>query len=200
WKSVGTVAVTRDTTGLNVTLAKGFALKGSVTRNGAAVDGVLVNVWSNADNMGGSAVTNSKGEFVLKGLSNATYRVDVWTPDGSASHDAVTVNGADVSGVTLSITKASGAITGKITDKSGAVAGGALVLAYDQTGVEKDRCLTDKNSGACTLDGLTVGGNYTIQVFGNAKVKSGSWTTDSGYATGSAQAGSPAATLELKMN
>ncbi|MEO5347980.1 MAG: hypothetical protein H7834_16635 [Magnetococcus sp. YQC-9] len=52
--------------------------------------------------------------------------------------------------------------------------------------MEKDHCLVDKNSGACTLDGLTVGENYTIKVFGNAKVKSGSWTTDSGYATDTA--------------
>ncbi|GAB0058685.1 hypothetical protein SIID45300_03039 [Candidatus Magnetaquicoccaceae bacterium FCR-1] len=199
WKSVGTVALTQDTTGLNVALSKGYALKGTVTRSGAAVDGVLVNIWSDADNVGGSAVTNSKGEFTVKGLPNATYRVDVWTPDGSASNNSVTVNGADVSAVNLVVTKASGAILVKMTEQGNAVAGNALVLAYEQ-GVEKERCVTDQGSGSCTLDGLTVGTNYTIKVFGSNNLKAGNWSTSSGYCEGTANATNPATTVELQLN
>ncbi|MBF0417727.1 MAG: carboxypeptidase regulatory-like domain-containing protein, partial [Magnetococcales bacterium] len=201
WKNVGTVALTQDTTGLNVTLSKGSAIKGSVTNGtGTAMSGVLVNVWSDAESVGGSAVTNANGEFMVKGLPNSAYRVDVWTPDGSGS-SSVAVSDADLSGVNLVVTKASGAITIKVIDKNSAVAGKALVLAYDQ-GTEKDRCVTDQGSGICTLDGLTVDSTYTIKVFSATKIHSGDWTTTSGYSesSGNHAVTNPTTPLELRLN
>ncbi|MBF0340609.1 MAG: carboxypeptidase regulatory-like domain-containing protein, partial [Magnetococcales bacterium] len=199
WKNVGTVAVTANTTGLNITLSKGYHIKGSVTNSGAGVGGVLVNAWSDTDNVGGSAVTNSKGEFIIKGLPNSGYRVDVWTPDGSASKTVV-VNGSNMADVALPISKAGGLISGKVTDKNGGIAGGALVIAYDKNGAEKDRALSDAKTGAYTLDGLTTGDVYTVKAFSSAKAKAGEWTSDSGFASGTATAATPAATLDLVMN
>lgn len=199
WNRSGTVAVTTNTNGLNVIISKGYFIKGTVTNNGNAVSGALVNAWSANDFVGGSATTNSKGEFMIKGLPNLTYSVDVWTPEGSATKEVI-MNGVNQSDVALMITKAGGSISGKVTTKNGGVAGGALILAYDAQGTEKKRVISDSKTGTYTLDGLNPGDTYTVKTFSAAKTKSGTWTTDSGYATGTVAATSAGATLDLVLN
>ncbi|MBF0190920.1 MAG: hypothetical protein HQL99_07175 [Magnetococcales bacterium] len=197
WNDVGTVSVSGNTTGLNVAMLTGYAIKGTVTSGGNAVSGAWVNAWSSSDSMGGGAVTNAKGEFTIKGLSNATYKVDVWTPEGTAGTD-VTVNGANASGVTLAVVKAAGIIQGTVTS-GGSAAGEAMVIAYDASGVEKDRAVANATTGVYKLEGLTPDQSYTVKAFSATKVKSADWSVTSGYATGSATATSGGVTLDLSL-
>ncbi|MBF0271004.1 MAG: carboxypeptidase regulatory-like domain-containing protein [Magnetococcales bacterium] len=198
WNDVGTVSINGNTTGLNVAMLTGYAIKGTVTSGGNAVSGAWVNAWSSGNSMGGGAVTNTKGEFTIKGLSNATYKVDVWTLEGTAGTD-VTVNGANQTGVTLTVVKAAGIVQGTVTS-GGSAAGGAMVIAYDASGVEKDRAVANGTTGVYKLEGLEPNQSYTVKAFSATKVKNADWSVTSGYATGSVTATSAGATLDLSLN
>ncbi|MBF0440053.1 MAG: hypothetical protein HQL93_13175 [Magnetococcales bacterium] len=84
--------------------------------------------------------------------------------------------------------------------KNNTIAGGAMVLAYDSQGAEKSRAVADAKTGIYTLDRLNQNESYTLKVFSSAKAKAGTWTTEAGYATGTATAASPAVTLNLILN
>ncbi|MBF0271007.1 MAG: hypothetical protein HQL98_02870 [Magnetococcales bacterium] len=198
WNDVGTVSINGNTTGLNVAMLTGYAIKGTVTSGGNAVSGAWVNAWSSGNSMGGGAVTNTKGEFTIKGLSNATYKVDVWTLEGTAGTD-VTVNGANQTGVTLTVVKAAGIVQGTVTS-GGSAAGGAMVIAYDASGVEKDRAVANGTTGVYKLEGLEPNQSYTVKAFSATKVKNADWSVTSGYATGSVTATSAGAALDLGLN
>ncbi|MBF0339608.1 MAG: carboxypeptidase regulatory-like domain-containing protein [Magnetococcales bacterium] len=195
WNDAGTVAVNGNTTGLDIKLTSGYTIKGSVTSGGNALSGAWVNAWSESNAVGGGGVTNAKGEFVIKGLPNGSYKVDVWTPDGVAK-TTVTVTDGDPASVTLAVKKEAGIIKGTVTS-GGAAAIGAWVIAYDSTGAEKDRAVTD-STGGYKLDGLELQ-SYTVKAFSADKAKAGDWVASGGYATSSGAATADGATLDLAL-
>ncbi|MBF0417412.1 MAG: hypothetical protein HQL86_04100 [Magnetococcales bacterium] len=180
WNDVGGVSLKGNTTGLNVVMESGRTISGTVTVGSATVvSGAWVNAWSEALATGGGAVTDGAGKYTIKGLPAGTYRVDVWTTEGSVS-DTVTLGSSQDQVKDLTVVKAVGIIRGKVTTSDGATASvKALVLAYDSTGVERDRAVSDAN-GDYKLEGLEPSQNYTLKVFG---ATNGNWSTSgSGYA------------------
>ncbi|GAB0056527.1 hypothetical protein SIID45300_00835 [Candidatus Magnetaquicoccaceae bacterium FCR-1] len=179
WNDVNGVSLQGNTTGLNVAMESGRAITGTVKVGSTSVSGAWVNAWSEGLATGGGAVTDAAGKYAIKGLPAGTYRVDVWTTEGTVG-DTVTV-GADADQVKdLSVVKSAGIIRGKVTSDGTTASVKALVLAYDASGVERDRAVSD-SGGDYRLEGLEPNQSYTLKVFA---ATNGNWsTTGSGYAT-----------------
>ena len=78
---------------LNITLQEGGKISGTVTsavtHAGLAKIGVYaVNAKSGEEYFGGSAVTNSKGEYTVTGLSTGSYKVDFYWEETEAEEKA----------------------------------------------------------------------------------------------------------------
>ncbi|MBF0262164.1 MAG: carboxypeptidase regulatory-like domain-containing protein, partial [Magnetococcales bacterium] len=172
------VALQGNTTGLNVAMESGRAITGTVTVGPTAVGGAWVNAWSETLATGGGAVTDAAGKYAIKGLPAGTYRVDVWTTEGTVGDTVTLTEGADQV-KDLSVVKSLGIIRGKVTSDGTTASVKALVLAYDGSDVERDRAVSDAN-GDYKLEGLEPNQSYTLKVFG---ATNGNWsTTGSGYA------------------
>ena len=168
WNDMGTVAVSADTTGLDVTLSTGFTLSGTVKdSSGTALTGVWVNAWNDTSAIGSGAVTDSSGAYSIEGLPATTgsevYTVEVWSSSGTVSQSqALTAD------TTLNLdmaAKESGGISGSVVNSSQVAKAGALVLVFDSTGAQVASTATD-STGAFKVDGLK-SGTYTVKVFGD---------------------------------
>ena len=168
WNSMGTVALTAHTTGLDVTLSTGLTLNGTVKdASGAVLPGVWVNAWNDKSATGAGAVTDTSGSYTIEGLSatsgEETYTVEVWTPSGTVSEpQALTAD----STLDLQIAaKSSGGVSGAVITSSKIAKSDAMVLVYDGSGQQVASTATDA-TGAFKVEGLTPG-TYTIKVFGD---------------------------------
>ena len=165
WNDVGTITITEDTSGLNVTLSAGLTLSGTVKDStGAVLSGVWVNAWDSANAIGSGAITNSNGTYSIDGLPNGTYTVEVWTATAkiSKSHTLTTGNIT----LNLDLTKESGGISGIVVNSNGIAKQGALVLVFDSNGSQVSATATNAN-GAFKVEGLTPKKTYTVKVFGD---------------------------------
>ncbi|MBF0157485.1 MAG: carboxypeptidase regulatory-like domain-containing protein, partial [Magnetococcales bacterium] len=196
WDDVGTIAIAANTSGLDVALSAGYSISGTVTTGGVANAGVWVSAYSSSAGVYTGDETNSSGAFRVTGLPDGTYTLEVWTPEGEAT-TTVTISGADQTRKTLEVAKKVGGIKGTVKLGSGAGASGALVLFFDASGTEVEKATTGTD-GSYSTQGLAPGTSYTVKVFGADNIAN--WSTTTGYATGSATAASPLATLDLTLN
>ena len=163
WSDTGTVEILQDTVGLDVTMSQGFSISGTVTDGSNPVSYIWVNAWSQTESVGNGAATDANGAYTIEGLPNGTYKVEVWTPDGSAVVE-VTVDGDDVTGADLVVSKESGSVSGTITQSAAAV-DGALVFVYDNASGDFIAAAATDALGQYLIDDLAVDVTYRVDVY-----------------------------------
>ena len=163
WHGTGVVSVASDTRGLDVTLASGVTLSGTVSLSttGEALSGVWVNAWDVDGAVGSGAITDLNGLYSIAGLPQGTYTVDVWTPTAKVSQSVVLTEDQTVD---LVVIKRSGAIRGSVQNVNGVAKQGVLVLVYE--GSAQVAVTATDGSGDFKVEDLE-NGSYTIKVFGN---------------------------------
>ena len=169
WNDMGTLDLTTDTTGLDVTLSAGLTLSGTVKdASGAVLPGVWVSAWNNTRAIGSGAETNVSGSYTIEGLSatsgEETYTVEVWTASGTVSKPLPLT--ADATLDLQIAAKALGGISGLVLNSSKIAQSRALVLIYDDSGTQVAATATD-GTGAFKVEGLTPDKRYTVKVFGD---------------------------------
>ena len=167
---------TADVTGLSVSMTASttttWSVSGTVTdaETNAAIAGATVSVASPSV----SATTDASGKFTLTGLPDGTYTLQVTATGYNPGTQSVTVSGADVTGVAITLfpTAATYTLSGTITDSgTGTGLDGATVTLTlpDST----TQTTTTSAAGLYSFTGLAAG-TYDLAV------------TASGYQDGSA--------------
>ena len=177
WDNNGTVEVVTDTTGLDVSMSNGFSISGTVTDGDSnGISYIWVNAWSQSESVGNGAPANANGDYTIEGLPSGTYKVEVWTPDGSSVID-VTIAGSDMTGADLVVIKAGGSVSGTVT-QSGTAVNGALVFLYDNATGDFIAAAATDESGQYLVDGLAVDVTYRVDIYLQAEELTAADATD----------------------
>jgi hypothetical protein len=166
-------------TGMNIRLPGGYKISGKVTRSNGTT--AIPNVYVDGESLydGTAAITDSAGNYTLMGLSPGSYLINFshdpaadnqtgcwYTGVASkfaascASHTAVVISSANVTGISPKIWSAL-KITGYVKTQASTPVVGASVNANGPVG---ESAVTDA-TGKYTITGLNPG-KYTIVVFG----------------------------------
>ena len=158
-----------QTTTINEKLAPGGTISGTVTRDGAPIQGVCVGAHTPDGNQANVIQTDANGDYTLPGLADGTYRVRFSRDCNSASPNIVTEfwndkpDFASATPVVVSLTasptgidadvEAGGGIAGTVTEQTG----GAPVNNFCARAQE--------------LDGDFVGGTANTDAAGDYEIK-----------------------------
>ena len=177
--SATTVTVTGPNTasGVNVSLAKGASIAGTVTNtSGTGIFSASVAAFNAAGFEVGGAITDSTGAYKIEGLATDIYKLQfsaigyfsIWSGGKLDQTSATTfpVTAPDTTVGVNAVLSKTGTITGTVTDKeTGAQIQGVGVSAYDVvTGLvatNSNYGVTDSH-GAYSITGLA-SGSYTIK-------------------------------------
>jgi hypothetical protein len=172
-----TVTAGQTKSGVNVVLAKGGELSGTVTTtSGAAVTSARVEVYRKSDGSWmwqNSTGTDSNGSFSLSRLLPGEYTLAFRSPDGqnligewwndkstlAAATSISVAKGQTVSGLKAQLATA-GTVTGTVAYADTTPVTGIAVTAYDRSGNVVGRGSTDA-SGRYTIQGLG-GGSIAV--------------------------------------
>lgn len=158
WSDAGTIPLTTDTTGMDVTLVSDYSISGTVTGTITDASGLQVTAWSDTLSQGGGDKTDSNGSFVIEGLSPGTYDLTVWSLEGDAT-TSVEIVSTDLTGQTLTITKPEGSAAGTVTLGDASLA--FVELIKDSSVVAEGATDT---SGNFTFSPIDVG-TYTVKAY-----------------------------------
>jgi len=130
-------------------ITNSYDISGQVTANGAGLSGVTVST------AGGTATTDSSGNYIISGLANGTYTVSASKTGYTMSADqSVTISNANVTGKNFTATAipSTYSISGRVTMNGVALPGVAMAL----TGSGSTNTNTD-SSGNYNFPGLQNG-------------------------------------------
>lgn len=150
-----------DVPGVDFTAAiQTFRISGTVTLQGAGVQGVVVTAGSV------SATTNASGAYTIAGLANGTYVVTPYLKGGSQFSPASitrTISGANESGVDFAVIPPTYSISGRVSLRSGEGVAGVTVRAArtNNPGAGNPATGTTDRDGAYSISGLAAG-SYTV--------------------------------------
>ena len=164
WNDVGTVSISQNTAGLDVSLGSGYSISGNVINGTEAVSGVWVSAVDGNTNVNGGDSTDANGLYEIEGLPTGSYTLSVWTANGTADIDVSDLSN-DITSKTLTISQQAGGMSGTIKTSNGIARSGVLVLIYDADGNQVASTATD-SAGKFTIKGLS-SGTHTIKAFGS---------------------------------
>ncbi|MGD8568086.1 MAG: carboxypeptidase regulatory-like domain-containing protein [Gammaproteobacteria bacterium] len=142
----GVTVTSGTTTTRDINLSVGAVLSGEVTDsvNGTPLNGARIEITEN----GKYAVSDSTGQYEIRGLAPGEYNVVVSKP-GYATFNATQQVTAPYTTFDITLVANTGSITGRVEDTNGAGINSATVVAYNPA-------LDTYKTGS------TVGGNFTI--------------------------------------
>lgn len=192
------VAVTggSTTSGINATLIKGGVITGRVTSSsGAGMAGVTIIATDAAGGSGyGDASTQSDGNYTIVGLSTGSYIIQFsyfgsayvtqWYNNQTSSSLANPVPvtaGSTTSNINATLYQG-GAITGWVTNSSGAGIGSVWVSASDAAGGSYSSGVYTQSDGNYSIAGAPVG-SYKVQFQGNGAGYLNQWYSNKPSAT-----------------
>jgi len=121
----------------NFSLAQGGRITGYITTGTTPLAFQAVTAVNGAGNQVGAAVTDASGNFTMRNISTGTYTVFPVLESGQSTDPddlpATVTNTGTVSVGTFTVIGAFGNIAGTVTDASGLVTSGALILASTNT-------------------------------------------------------------------
>ena len=173
------VAATQTVSGINLALAKGGSVTGSVTDagSGAALTGVSVGLYTSRGTPLNNAATSSGGRYTIGGLLPGTYYAKTYNTQGYtdqlydnlpcvncviATGQPIVVSATQtVSGINFALSKG-GAIAGRVTDEaSGNGVAGVLINIYSSGGTFVGWAQTSAG-GSYSVGGL-LPGTYNVK-------------------------------------
>lgn len=159
------LTVTTDTAGVDIVLPASYSLSGTVQQNGAAVSGVWLDVFTEADQWVKNTQTSTDGAYSFSNLANGNYKVYAYEPGSmtQTAHDSnpVAVSGANVTGIDITFASTY-TISGTVT-QGGSAASGVWLDVFDGDGRWKDNAQTSTD-GTYTL-GPVGAGTYSVYVY-----------------------------------
>ncbi|MSM40744.1 MAG: hypothetical protein GJT30_14100 [Geobacter sp.] len=178
--AAATVAVTapNDTAGINVAMARGGVITGTVTdaATGTSVGNVYVTIFSALSGQYiGSGYTDGTGAYSIGGLVPGSYKLSFqhygndgylgqWYSNASDQATATIVNvaaAATTSGINAALRKG-GSISGTVTDSgTGAGIPSAGIIVYDAATGSWIKSVSTDSTGAYSVNGLS--GSYKIR-------------------------------------
>ncbi|MFA4917462.1 MAG: carboxypeptidase regulatory-like domain-containing protein, partial [Syntrophales bacterium] len=159
-------------TGINATLVQGATISGKITdsSSGANVANAQAELYSQAGNWVSSAMTDSNGNYYLRGILNGTYKVcfspgqtnyiakcynnQPYNPSGATDYPPVTAPNSYTLDTTMVL---GGAISGNVNNGTSGIPN-IQVQVFDNVGNWINGSITD-GSGNYTVRGIPAGGN-----------------------------------------
>ncbi len=167
-------SISTDRTINDLTLNKGYMVSGTLTDdNNKPLSGVYISIWDAGQKFGGGAVSLVDGSFKISGLPAGTYSLEVYCPAGDYV-GSLTLSGDTTQNI--SVNKAAGVITGKVT---GSGQNNAIIFVYDsQDNYVAAVVPSADGSGNYTykIDNLPATDTYTIKVDTDGNYNTMEWT------------------------
>lgn len=156
FESAATLSVVADVRDLTIPLILGHTLSGTVSHLDSTVAGAYVSAWDHTKGIGGNALSWLDGTYRISGLADGAYQMTAQASEGRAVRDSVFVQGADVAGQGLVLTKAAGSIRGRTS-------AGAMLLLYAANGDFVTSTVADAD-GIYLFTGLETDMTYRVDV------------------------------------